>query len=423
MQIAGAFVAVLTCAVTSCGHDPGPGAPDAGTPATATITVARDGAGDGSLAVQAVSILCGSSCTAIVPVGTTVTVTASVTSGSSLGGWSGGGCAGTAATCDVTVDTDVTITKRFEIAMPAIEVSLPGSGAGKVTSMPAGMDCPGTCTMQLPYNTTVALVATPGAMSSFVGWAGACTGRGPCQVMMSQTRSVTAMFSRNGTLYTIDDASDRLQLIDPQTFVITDIGALGVSYGFGDCAWDSASSTMYMTDGRGTRSLYTLNLATGAATLVGAHGITDMFALGYHPPTDKLYGIAGNGNLYSFNRNTGAATVVGPTGNLRINGLVWDSIRNQLVAITTGPVTFYSVDVATGAMTALITGQAFLDNSGVTYDPALDMFRAIDFAGNVVQYDPSNDYARTPLASGKGLHTCLAHVPAAVTAGRDLRTP
>src|SRR6185295_18587278 len=122
-------------------------------------------------------------------------------------------------------------------------------------------------------------------------------------------QSVTAMFSLRG-LYTIDDASDRLQLIDPVTFVITDVGALGVPYAFGDCAWNSTSSTMYVTDGRGARSLYTINLATGAATLVGVHGIVDMFALGYYPPTDNLYGVAGDGNLYSFNLATGAATVV-----------------------------------------------------------------------------------------------------------------
>ncbi len=45
---------------------------------------------------------------------------------------------------------------------------------------------------------------------------------------------------------------------------------------------------MYWSAGRDNNNLYTINLLTGAATLVGTHGIGDMFALGYDG--SNLYG-------------------------------------------------------------------------------------------------------------------------------------
>jgi hypothetical protein len=48
--------------------------------------------------------------------------------------------------------------------------------------------------MAYPANSTVMLLATPNATTTFVGWSGACTGTDACVVDMAQERTVTAVF-------------------------------------------------------------------------------------------------------------------------------------------------------------------------------------------------------------------------------------
>ncbi len=79
-----------------------------------------------------------------------------------------------------------------------LTVSLAGLGSGTVTSAPAGLACPGTCTAEYPIGTLVTLTATPALGSAFVGWGGACVGSGPCTLRMSKARSVVATFRPAG---------------------------------------------------------------------------------------------------------------------------------------------------------------------------------------------------------------------------------
>jgi len=223
----------------------------------------------------------------------------------------------------------------------------------------------------------------------------------------------TSPTARRGLLYLIHDANDTLQRMHPDSLVITNVGALGVAYDFGDCAWNPATNTLYMTEGRPNNSLYTVNLTTGAATLVGVHGVVDLFALAYHPPSNSLVGVGGDRNLYGFNLSTGAATLIGPTGITNGgNGLVWDSARNALVLLTAnfGGADLYTVNVATGQATPLAASPG-IDNNGLTYDPVIDRYWSADYQGDLFQYDPTNSYARATLDSGLGPHTCIAYVP------------
>ncbi len=68
----------------------------------------------------------------------------------------------------------------------ALTVSWPGTGSGLVTSgVPAGLSCGGTaisCTGWFAEHATVTLTATPEAGGAFVGWTGACSGTGTCEV-------------------------------------------------------------------------------------------------------------------------------------------------------------------------------------------------------------------------------------------------
>ena len=66
-----------------------------------------------------------------------------------------------------------------------------------MNSTPSGIDCGVTCAAGFDAGSTVTLTATPDVTSTFAGWTGAgCTGTDPCQVTMTQARTVTATFIR-----------------------------------------------------------------------------------------------------------------------------------------------------------------------------------------------------------------------------------
>lgn len=76
-----------------------------------------------------------------------------------------------------------------------LNVSLAGSGTGLVSSQPSGILCGGDCEEKFTTDATLTLTATPASNAAFTGWMGACTGTGPCTVTMTQSQSVSAVFS------------------------------------------------------------------------------------------------------------------------------------------------------------------------------------------------------------------------------------
>ena len=76
-----------------------------------------------------------------------------------------------------------------------LTVSDTGSGVGTVTSTPAGINCPGTCSASFSPGTTVVLTATPAAKTSFDGWSGACFGTEPCTLTLNANAFVNASFT------------------------------------------------------------------------------------------------------------------------------------------------------------------------------------------------------------------------------------
>jgi len=160
------------------------------------LTAGSAGAGAGTISSTPAGIDCGVTCTASYVSGTTVTLTATPDASSTFTGWSGA-CTGTAA-CVVTITAATTVTANFSpIVTPAsfvLTASRVGTGGGAISST-AGIDCGAICSASYISGTSVTLIATPDATSTFAGWSGACTGTAACVVTMDAARTVTAAFS------------------------------------------------------------------------------------------------------------------------------------------------------------------------------------------------------------------------------------
>ena len=77
-----------------------------------------------------------------------------------------------------------------------VDVTSLGIGSGTVTSSPAGINCPGTCSAVFAPNTVVTLSQSAGQGSTFQGWGGACGGTASCAVTATGVQPVYANFGR-----------------------------------------------------------------------------------------------------------------------------------------------------------------------------------------------------------------------------------
>jgi hypothetical protein len=102
---------------------------------------------------------------------------------------------------------------RVEIFAPAgnrdaLTVTRAGSSLGSVSSAPAGIACPSTCTTSFPEGEQVTLTATAPEHASFLGWSGGgCSGTGPCQILLTASVAVQAVFTQDRPALTTAAAS------------------------------------------------------------------------------------------------------------------------------------------------------------------------------------------------------------------------
>jgi len=157
-------------------------------------------------------------------------------------------------------------------------------------------------------------------------------------------------------------ASQQFGTIDTTTGNFTAIGNPNATEAnWGGLSWDATTNTMYAMAGA---NLYTINLATGAATLVapfsgGPAGML-MIDIAVHPTTGQMYGndIATD-QLLSIDKATGAVTIIGPTGFATnfAQGMDFDPATGILYAtLYTGGGTgsYASIDLTTGAATRIL---------------------------------------------------------------------
>lgn len=157
-----------------------------------SLTVSLSGTGSGTVVSQDGFINCGTVCSYSYYSGTLVTLTANPSLGSVFASWTG--CDSMVGnTCMVTTVVNRSVTAVFTQMSYELSVSVVGRGA--VTSTDGIINCTtGTCTHLYPANTPVTLNALPAEGINFAGWSGACTGTGPCNLVMTQNFEVTGYF-------------------------------------------------------------------------------------------------------------------------------------------------------------------------------------------------------------------------------------
>ena len=124
-----------------------------------------------------------------------VTLTAVADSGSTFLGWEGA-CMGTGS-CMTTMTETKAVTAAFVLNQYVLSVTVEGEGSGYVTSVPAGISCPGDCDEEYYYGTVVTLTAVVSdSVSEFGGWTGPCTGTADCVTTIEAIDFVAAVFDR-----------------------------------------------------------------------------------------------------------------------------------------------------------------------------------------------------------------------------------
>ena len=81
------------------------------------------------------------------------------------------------------------------VTLPQRQLVVSKNGSGAAYSSPSGISCGPVCSAYYNKYTPVTLTAEPASGQYFVGWSGACTGIGSCQLTMTDNRSVTATFA------------------------------------------------------------------------------------------------------------------------------------------------------------------------------------------------------------------------------------
>lgn len=218
-------------------------------PASSTLTVTVNGGpsgAEGSVNSEPAGIdQCSDNpndpgiCTASFPNGTLVTLTATPVN-DSFGGWSGdvpSGC-GMNLTCQIQITSNANVTATFNPVSQLYSLTVQGAGVtgtlpgtGTITSSPAGINC-GTggqvCNFDFAQGTQVTLTATADPGSYFYGWSAnlACSGTGPCVILMTSNQTVDYTFLSNNAP---PPQADFTMTVTPTSLGIVRVGSQGVA--------------------------------------------------------------------------------------------------------------------------------------------------------------------------------------------------
>ena len=157
--------------------------------------------------------------------------------------------------------------------------------------------------------------------------------------------------------------------IEAATSVTTISAGIGSEFA-GAVSLDNPDLAYSLTN---TGSLYSVDVPTGAYTLLGSLGISDMSGMAFNPVNGQLYAISPTA-LYSINTSVPSATLIGNLGTSQSLAIAL-AIDGSGTAYTydIGDDVLYSINLTTGAATS-IGPIGFNGNyaQGMDYDPFTD---------------------------------------------------
>jgi len=164
------------------------------------LTVEKKGSGTATVTSSPAGISCGTACStssASFTFGTAVTLTAAPGPKTLKPSWTGCDSVDVENKCLVTMNAAKTIVLTLEPSEYELKVGKAGTGGGKVTSSPAGIDCGATCFANFNNGALVTLAGAPEAGSQPVAWTGcgSVDAENKCLVTMSAAKTVTATFN------------------------------------------------------------------------------------------------------------------------------------------------------------------------------------------------------------------------------------
>ena len=245
---------------------------------------------------------------------------------------------------------------------------------------------------------TGAVAATDTPLAYAAGDAGA--GATPSVVGAAYTNSVAGATST--TLYGIDSQRNTLVLQgsiggapnSPNGGQLTTVGALGLDttedIGFDIVPGTNAAFASLTIPGTTASStLFSINLASGAATQIGAiAGGATIRDIAIAPHVETVYAVTAGNRLLSFTSTApgtilSTATISGVPAGEQIVGLDFRPANGRLYAATTGN-RVYAIDPLTGAAAAVgsaafapaLSGQSF----GLDFNPVPDRIRVVSSA-------------------------------------------
>jgi Tfp pilus assembly protein PilV len=249
---------------------------EVGTGGTINFTLDVVVQGKGVVTGSAGGINCGKVCSASFVEGSQVVLTASTKGQETFVGWSGGGCSGT-GTCSVTMDAAKTVTAVFSGAADENVLTLSKLGSGSGTVAGGTIDCGPGCsgaTETYAAPTTLTLTATAGPGSTFLGWSGACSGTGSCEVSVTGAVTVTANFGGAGgsTCNTVVRGSlptSQWEVLAPTPSGVGTCSKEGKVSNY-SCNLTAAQGTMVQLSAQQGAKTSTLGVQANCATIEGA---------------------------------------------------------------------------------------------------------------------------------------------------------
>ena len=219
------------------------------------------------------------------------------------------------------------------------------------------------------------------------------------------------------TLYVIDTASDTLNIQNPpNNGTIVPVGPLGIDFSaINGFDFFSGTNTAYAVTSTtfGNPQLYTINLTTGAATIVGSIGgkgnLNAFVGLAVEtgaPPAASLSGFgltAGNG-LYPINTNNfgGGSLVIFGIGGLppgeNILAIDYRPATGQLYGLGSSSRLYLINTTANGGFVAAAVGApgAFTlsgTSFGFDFNPTVDLIRVVSNTGQNLRLNPNTGTA------------------------------